>query len=156
MRTFLAISLFMVALSCAATDRIYALIKPDGIVFDITQYNDSAPPTNWMASLNVTPVVSPPKFVTKGWKYFSGAWLHPNGDPLTPQEQAHADREKAINVTTAGFMFAQQNWPTLSAAQQRAYVEQLIQMLQVLLLEHRELFEIPPPAPPAPTEPPAE
>jgi len=111
---------------------LYAILSGTNVV-DVMAYEPTNAPTLPAGTTNV----ACPDYVQPGWRYLGTNWFQSDGSPPPQKKIDIATRIALITDTINDLQAALSNWDTLTAAQQKAVLKRLTQVVVILLKEDR-------------------
>ena len=133
-------ALLFVGLSAIAADTPVAVVKGTNVVFvtiaDLARFSPPASTSNIVITPEAVEIVKP------GFHYVGGVFYKEDGTPIANGQKAILDRAKLLNDTIADLDMALSNWDALTAAQQKAVLKRLTQVIRILLVERRNEFTV--------------
>lgn len=138
------LTLFLIAtllgFSSWAADTTIAVVRGTNVLLvptvDLTRYVLQSGTSNIVLTSEAAAIIKP------GFRYVGGAFLNPDGSPIANGKKAIIDRAHLLNDTISDLDTALANWDALSAAQQKAVLKRLTQVIRILLVERRNEFTI--------------
>jgi len=135
-----ALVLSFIAFTVGAADTPVAVVKGTNVlgvtVCDLARFTPPSGASNVVIAVEALPIIKP------GFRYVGGVFYREDGSPIANGEKAVIDRAQLLNDTVADLDTALANWDALTAAQQKAVLKRLTQVIRILLVERRNEFTI--------------
>jgi len=132
--------LLLVTLSTSAADTPVAVVKGTNVlgvtVCDLARFTPPAGASNVVIAAEALPIIKP------GFRYVGGVFYREDGKPIENGQKAVIDRAQLLSDTINDLDLALANWDALSAAQQKAVLKRLTQVIRILLVWRRNEFMV--------------
>ena len=136
-------AIFLFSLSAIGADTPVAIVKWTNVlgvaVVDLGRF-DPTKITAGASNVVITPEAL--SIIKPGFRCVGGVFYKENGKPIDNGQKAVIDRAQLLSDTINDLDLALANWDALAAAQQKAVLKRLTQVIRILLVERRNEFTV--------------